>query len=173
MTIYGGLRRNGQTYQHEYENNPDPESLPRSIEEPYLPILSKLKPDLCMESESYYTNPIRLYPCPSDWYPEWQEKYKSSRFHLDMDGRLRSFLNPLECIITNNAGDIFYYPCHCVDSNNCDFQRWRFLSDGRIMNVKHQKYITVENCGGASAVIQNAKLVLKDCGLCQEWFRWN
>jgi hypothetical protein len=151
----------GKIIRYRY-NSYQPE-LPIWWKDPYRMIRHKANGGLCFDVQNYGTEnltPINLINFSGN---------TAQRFDIDSDGRIRSFLNPMKCIKAGASGTLYgklyLYNCH-----GGPWQQWSFLSDGRIWNVGHGKYISLAYC----SVKHNTPIELRDyengsCGEAQKW----
>lgn len=130
------LRVNGKFIRYSYTPTPQ---LPVQYSDPYRSIRHQHNNGLCFDVANYSMengNPINLIQCTDN---------NAQRFDIDSQGRIRSFVNPTKCVEAGSEGTL-YGKLYIYDCHYGAWQQWTFLSNGRIRNNYHGKYIGLAYC---------------------------
>lgn len=156
------VRENGRYQRYTYSSNP---SLPSYMRSPMKQIKSRGVSSLCVHiggSDMTNYTPVFLNNC---------HPYNNQKFDFDVDGRLRSKVDPTKCIEAGSRGTLYrklyVYECH-----NGKWQEWQRYADGKIKNKHHGMYIGLAYCRRQrSAALELRRYEHGACGEAQK-FSW-
>ena len=128
-------------------------------------IRSMANPTLCIDvsyGRTHNGNPLHLWPC--------QQNNRAQQFYFD-NGFIRTVLNPNKCIEAGQDGNHNLYTFDCNYGDNDEHRKWELKKDGRIQNLKHKKYLAVQDCDVKNAQLMGARNYETD-NLCQSSQMW-
>jgi hypothetical protein len=130
------VRRNGRYMRSDFGTRI---SLPSYYRSPMNDIHSRGVSSLCVDLKGRNLSnrtPVTLHKC---------NRQGNQKFDFDVDGRLRSALDPTKCVEAGKRGDL-YAKLYIYDCHNGKWQQWQRYTNGRIKNKHHGKYIGTAYC---------------------------